>query len=86
MVMGRCLACSPKPAPLSAPIPTIVVLRARLLTVALAIAALAATAWPAMRIGAEFMPSLDEGTLFYMPVTLPGLCASARKVEAWWAR
>ena len=26
-----------------------------------------------MRLGAEFMPSLDEGTLFYMPVTLPGL-------------
>ena len=49
------------------------VLRARLLTIGLAVAALAATAWPAMRLGAEFMPSLDEGTLFYMPVTLPGL-------------
>lgn len=34
-------------------------------------AALAATAWSAMRLGVEFMPSLDEGTLFYMPVTLP---------------
>ncbi|MBI2735277.1 MAG: efflux RND transporter permease subunit [Rhodospirillales bacterium] len=50
-----------------------VVLRARLLTVALAIAALAASVWPLTRLGAEFMPSLDEGTLFYMPVTLPGL-------------
>ena len=49
------------------------VLRARLLTIAVAVAALAASAWPAMRLGAEFMPSLDEGTLFYMPVTLPGL-------------
>jgi Cu(I)/Ag(I) efflux system membrane protein CusA/SilA len=49
------------------------VLRARLLTIAVAVAALAATAWPVMRLGAEFMPSLDEGTLFYMPVTLPGL-------------
>ncbi|MDI1283208.1 MAG: CusA/CzcA family heavy metal efflux RND transporter [Reyranella sp.] len=49
------------------------VLRARVLTVGLALAALAATAWPAMRLGVEFMPSLDEGTLFYMPVTLPGL-------------
>ena len=49
------------------------VLRARLLTVGLALAALAATAWPIARLGAEFMPSLDEGTLFYMPVTLPGL-------------
>ena len=46
------------------------VLRARLLTIAVAVAALAATAWPAMRLGTEFMPSLDEGTLFYMPVTL----------------
>jgi Cu(I)/Ag(I) efflux system membrane protein CusA/SilA len=49
------------------------VLRARLLTVGLALAALAATAWPITRLGAEFMPNLDEGTLFYMPVTLPGL-------------
>src|SRR4029077_7974665 len=49
------------------------VLRARLLTIAVAIVALGATAWPVMRLGAEFMPSLDEGTLFYMPVTLPGL-------------
>src|SRR5437899_3030648 len=50
-----------------------VVLRARLLTVLIALAALGVTLWPAERIGAEFMPSLDEGTLFYMPVTLPGL-------------
>ncbi|MDP2373387.1 efflux RND transporter permease subunit, partial [Reyranella sp.] len=49
------------------------VLRAHMLTLGLAVAALAVTAWPAMRLGAEFMPSLDEGTLFYMPVTLPGL-------------
>src|SRR5262249_34632082 len=49
------------------------VLRARVLTVLVAIAALAAAVWPAQRIGAEFMPTLDEGTLFYMPTTLPGL-------------
>jgi Cu(I)/Ag(I) efflux system membrane protein CusA/SilA len=49
------------------------VLRARLLTVLIALVALGVTAWPAQRIGAEFMPNLDEGTLFYMPVTLPGL-------------
>ena len=35
--------------------------------------ALAATAWPAAQLGSEFMPSLNEGTLLYMPVTLPGL-------------
>src|SRR5258706_1447634 len=29
--------------------------------------------WPAMRLGTEFMPNLNEGTLFYMPTTLPGL-------------
>ena len=34
---------------------------------------LAGSAWPAMRLGSEFMPNLNEGTLFYMPTTLPGL-------------
>jgi len=49
------------------------VLWARVPTILLAVAVLGATAWPAMRVGSEFMPSLDEGTLFYMPTTLPGL-------------
>ncbi|HEX9325179.1 MAG TPA: CusA/CzcA family heavy metal efflux RND transporter, partial [Reyranella sp.] len=49
------------------------VLWARVPTILLALAILGATAWPAMRVGSEFMPSLDEGTLFYMPTTLPGL-------------
>ncbi len=49
------------------------VLRARMLTIGVALAALAASAWPAMKLGSEFMPALDEGTLFYMPTTLPGL-------------
>jgi Cu(I)/Ag(I) efflux system membrane protein CusA/SilA len=49
------------------------VLRARLLTIGLAIVVLGVTAWPAARLGTEFMPSLNEGTLFYMPTTLPGL-------------
>ena len=34
---------------------------------------LAGSVWPAMRLGTEFMPNLNEGTLFYMPTTLPGL-------------
>ncbi len=42
-------------------------------TVLLAVAVLAASIWPAMRLGSEFMPNLNEGTLFYMPTTLPGL-------------
>ena len=29
--------------------------------------------WPAMQLGTEFMPTLNEGTLLYMPATLPGL-------------
>jgi copper/silver efflux system protein len=33
------------------------------------------TAWPALKIGSEFMPPLDEGDLLYMPTALPGLSA-----------
>jgi Cu(I)/Ag(I) efflux system membrane protein CusA/SilA len=50
-----------------------VVLRAKTATVLLGVAALAASIIPARRLGSEFMPTLNEGTLFYMPVTLPGL-------------
>jgi len=49
------------------------VLKAKTLTIAVAIAALAASIYPAQRIGSEFMPNLNEGTLMYMPTTLPGL-------------
>ena len=49
------------------------VLKARWLTISLAALVLGASAWPAMQLGSEFMPTLNEGTLFYMPVTLPGL-------------
>lgn len=49
------------------------VLRAKVVTILLAVAALAVTVWPARQIGTEFMPSLNEGTLMYMPTTLPGL-------------
>lgn len=44
-------------------------------TLALAFAALAATAWPVARSGGEFLPPLDEGDLLYMPTALPGLAA-----------
>ncbi len=50
-----------------------VVLRAKTLTIAIAFIVLAASYWPAMKLGTEFMPNLNEGTLFYMPVTLPGI-------------
>jgi len=49
------------------------VLTAKTLTILLALAALAVTVWPARQLGSEFMPNLDEGTLMYMPTTLPGL-------------
>jgi copper/silver efflux system protein len=50
-----------------------VVLKARTLTIVLALAALAISIWPARQLGTEFMPSLNEGTLMYMPTTLPGI-------------
>jgi copper/silver efflux system protein len=43
------------------------------LTVALAVVLLAVTAWPASRLGTEFMPTLNEGSLLYMPSSLPGM-------------
>ena len=49
------------------------VLKARLLTILLAGVILGVSIIPATRIGSEFMPNLNEGTLFYMPTTLPGL-------------
>ena len=38
-----------------------------------ALLAMAISIIPASRLGSEFMPTLNEGTLFYMPTTLPGL-------------
>jgi copper/silver efflux system protein len=49
------------------------VLKARVLTIGLALVALGASLYPAMHLGAEFMPNLNEGTLMYMPTTLPGI-------------
>jgi Cu(I)/Ag(I) efflux system membrane protein CusA/SilA len=49
------------------------VLRARMLTIAVALAIVALTVWPARQLGTEFMPNLNEGALFYMPTTLPGI-------------
>jgi copper/silver efflux system protein len=49
------------------------VLSAKTFTILLALAVTAVTVWPASQIGSEFMPTLNEGTLFYMPTTLPGI-------------
>jgi Cu(I)/Ag(I) efflux system membrane protein CusA/SilA len=48
-------------------------LRFRAAVIVLALLVLAGSVWPALRLGSEFMPTLNEGTLFYMPTTLPGL-------------
>ena len=50
-----------------------VVLRHRTATIAIALVALLASLWPASRLGSEFMPTLNEGTLLYMPASLPGI-------------
>ena len=49
------------------------VLKVKTLTILAAVAILAVTVWPVQHIGSEFMPNLDEGTLMYMPTTLPGI-------------
>ena len=49
------------------------VLRVRWLTVALAVVAMGLTVPIFARLGAEFMPPLNEGTILYMPTTVPGL-------------
>ena len=49
------------------------VMRAKVLVILISLVILAVTVWPARQLGSEFMPSLNEGTLLYMPTTLPGI-------------
>ena len=50
------------------------VLKAKTLTIALARwSSSRVSVWPVTQVGTEFMPNLNEGTLLYMPTTLPGL-------------
>ncbi len=49
------------------------VLRVRWLTLGLAVVAFGFTVPVFTRLGAEFMPPLNEGTILYMPTTVPGL-------------
>jgi copper/silver efflux system protein len=51
------------------------VLRHPRITLALAGVALLLSLLPLWKLGSEFMPPLDEGTLLYMPTALPGLSA-----------
>ncbi len=49
------------------------VLEHRKLTIAIAIILVAVTVPVYFQLGSEFMPPLNEGTILYMPTTLPGL-------------
>ncbi|CAO3449575.1 efflux RND transporter permease subunit [Azospirillum largimobile] len=49
------------------------VLRAKILTILIAVALLGWSVIPASKLGSEFMPAINEGTILYMPSTLPGL-------------
>jgi Cu(I)/Ag(I) efflux system membrane protein CusA/SilA len=45
-------------------------------TLVIAALVFATTAWPAARLGGEFLPPMNEGDLLYMPSALPGLSAA----------
>ena len=49
------------------------VMRWKKLTIALALLVLGASYYPASKLGSEFMPTLNEGSLLYMPASLPGM-------------
>ncbi|MCX7101175.1 MAG: efflux RND transporter permease subunit [Methylobacter sp.] len=49
------------------------VMQYKKLTLVFALLMLAASWYPASQLGGEFMPTLNEGTLLFMPQTLPGL-------------
>ncbi|HEX5399471.1 MAG TPA: CusA/CzcA family heavy metal efflux RND transporter, partial [Verrucomicrobiae bacterium] len=49
------------------------VLRFRWLTILAALAILAATFYPFSKLGTEFMPPLNEGTILFMPTAVPGM-------------
>jgi len=54
--------------------PTLVaVMRRKKTTIVLALVLLGLTLYPASRLGSEFMPTLNEGTLLFMPSSLPGM-------------
>jgi Cu(I)/Ag(I) efflux system membrane protein CusA/SilA len=49
-------------------------------TIALAILLVATTVPVYLRLGSEFMPPLNEGTILYMPTTLPGISVAQAQV------
>ena len=55
------------------------VLRFKWLTLLLALAVLAITWFPLSRIGSEFMPPFNEGSLLFMPTSVPGISITEAK-------
>jgi Cu(I)/Ag(I) efflux system membrane protein CusA/SilA len=49
------------------------VMRWKKLTIFAALLAVGVSIYPASQLGSEFMPTLNEGTLLYMPASLPGM-------------
>jgi len=49
------------------------VMRWKKLTIAASLVVLGVSFYPASQLGSEFMPTLNEGTLLYMPASLPGM-------------
>ena len=49
------------------------VLRFPVATLSIALVVAVLSIWPATRLGAEFMPPLNEGDVLYMPSALPGI-------------
>jgi copper/silver efflux system protein len=49
------------------------VMRWKKTTIVVALIAMAVSVYPASKLGSEFMPTLNEGTLLYMPASLPGM-------------
>ncbi|KAF0201616.1 MAG: Cu(I)/Ag(I) efflux system membrane protein [Gallionellaceae bacterium] len=49
------------------------VLQRKKTTLIVALLALVLSVYPAARLGSEFMPTLNEGTLLFMPASLPGM-------------
>jgi Cu(I)/Ag(I) efflux system membrane protein CusA/SilA len=56
--------------------PARLVLRHPKTTIAIALLLVASTVPVYLRLGSEFMPPLNEGTVLYMPTTLPGISIS----------
>jgi Cu(I)/Ag(I) efflux system membrane protein CusA/SilA len=56
--------------------PARLVLRHPKTTIAIAVLLVATTVPVYLRLGSEFMPPLNEGTILYMPTTLPGISIS----------